>query len=211
MRQRVHETGLPEVFYGLSFVLTPRGIRARWDRSGPNPGDNIYVDQIPVIVADPAWNVAIKEAEAEVEAMMAEREAKRNEVTKAMAEEAKEAGKQEVARHLMMPKVSWTVQATPPEPEYIANWDGLNNYGIEDEEDLTLAYDLALEALVREGAINAGEAPDSMCCEKDPDTEVDSWACANCPFVLSCFDITTEDIGDKLVAMFGPNAAEEEV
>ena len=49
LRQRVHELGLPEVLQAFAFVLTPRGILARWDQSGPKEGDNVYVDEIPVV------------------------------------------------------------------------------------------------------------------------------------------------------------------
>jgi hypothetical protein len=207
MRQRVHETGLPEVFYGLSFVLTPSGIRTRWDRSGPNVEDNVYVDRIRTIVADPDWAVAIQEAKAQVDAMLAEREAKRTVEIKAATAETRKESEQAVLRSLVMPKVSWT---KPVQPESTpVDWDEAAEFGIEDEEDLTLAYDLALEALIREAALESGEAPDSMNCAKDPETEVDSWACVGCPFALGCYGLTADIIGEKVVEMFGPDADEE--
>ena len=99
LRQRVHETGLAEVLSTFSFVLTPRGIRARWDQSGPNEEDNIYVDEIPVMVGDPSLMEVIREAEAAVKQLLAERA---QPVTKEAAQETP-------VRTIPMPTPSWQV------------------------------------------------------------------------------------------------------
>ncbi len=73
LRQRVHELGLPEVLQTFAFVLTPSGIRARWDRSGPDEGDNAYVDRIPVQVMAPDLREVAEEAKAEVLELLEQR------------------------------------------------------------------------------------------------------------------------------------------
>jgi hypothetical protein len=104
LRQRVHKTGLPEVLSTFSFVLTPRGIRARWDQSGPNEEDNIYVDEIPVMIGDPSLLDVMREAEAEVKQLLAERAKPIN----------KEATKETPTKTLAMPTPSWQRPSCQP-------------------------------------------------------------------------------------------------
>lgn len=73
-RQRVHEAGANEVLCAMSIVRTPGGaIRCRWDQSGPNPANNIVVDQIPVYIATPEMAQIEEEARAEVVELLAQR------------------------------------------------------------------------------------------------------------------------------------------
>jgi len=76
LRQRVHETGLDrkEQLQTFAFVLTPSGIRARWDRSGPDQGDNAYVDRIPVQVMAPDLREVAEEAKTEVLELLKQRQ-----------------------------------------------------------------------------------------------------------------------------------------
>ena len=71
LRQRVHEMGMNEVLECFAFVLTPTGIRARWDRSGPNPEDNIYIDRIPVQIGTPEMLEELGAAQREIDELVA--------------------------------------------------------------------------------------------------------------------------------------------
>jgi hypothetical protein len=169
LRQRVHETGLPEVLQSFAFVLTPNGIRARWDQSGPNPEDNIYVDEIPVLLGDPSLLEVIGEAQAEVDELLAQRLVTPKEQT------------------IEMPNPSWQrpswdtiLQATM--------WDGWTEC---DPEEIYL-YDLAYTEVAGAAIIDAlgeDEDPDEFDCRRDPDTLVDTYACSTCPFVAGCFGL----------------------
>jgi hypothetical protein len=166
LRQRVHETGLPEVLSTFSFVLTPRGIRARWDQSGPN--DNIYVDEIPVMVGDPSILDVIREAEAEVKQLLAER--------------AMPVAKETLT--IAMPTPSWQRPIGIFFQESM--WDGW----LECDPDEIFFYDLAYAEVATEAIANAlgpNEDPHEFVCRKDPETLVSTEVCATCPFMAGCF------------------------
>jgi hypothetical protein len=97
MRQRVHELGLPDKLCAFSFVLTPGGIRARWDQANPD----IFVDEIKVFVGTPETLALAQAARDEAEALVAsrlERDVK-------IAEAARQALGDKPA--VIAPQVSW--------------------------------------------------------------------------------------------------------
>jgi hypothetical protein len=174
LRQRVHETGLAEMLSTFSFVLTPRGIRARWDQSGPKEEDNIYVDEIPVMIGDPSLLDVMREAEAEVKQLLAER----------AKPVSKEATKDTPA--ISMPTPSWQ---QPIGIFFQASmWDGWLECDLEE----IYFYDLAYTEAVTEAITNAlgpNEDPYEFVCRKDPETLVSAEACATCPFMAGCFGL----------------------
>jgi hypothetical protein len=175
LRQRVHETGLQEILSTFSFVLTPRGIRARWDQSGPND-DNIYVDEIPVMIGDPSLLDVIREAEAEVKQLLAER------ATPVTGEDAR---KDTPAKTIAMPTPSWQRQSALFQSSM---WDGW----LECDPDEIYFYDLAYSEVATEAIANAlgpNEDPAEFVCRKDPETLVCTEACATCPFMAGCFGL----------------------
>jgi hypothetical protein len=170
LRQRVHETGLQEVLSTFSFVLTPRGIRARWDQSGPNVQDNIYVDEIPVMIGDPSLLEVIREAEAEVKQLLAQRATP---VTKETPT-------------IPMPTPSWQ---RPIGAFFQASmWDGWLECDPEEIYFYDLAYtEVATEAIA--DVLGPNEDPHEFVCRKDPETLVSADACATCPFMAGCFGL----------------------
>jgi hypothetical protein len=170
LRQRVHETGLAEVLSTFSFVLTPRGIRARWDQSGPNEEENIYVDEIPVMIGKPELLKVIDEAQAEVAELLAEREGPVTQETPAIT----------------MPTPSWQ---RPIGVFFQASmWDGW----LECDPDEIYFYDLAYSEVATEAIANAlgpNEDPYEFVCRRDPETLVCTDACATCPFIAGCFGL----------------------
>jgi hypothetical protein len=175
LRQRVHETGLAEVLSTFSFVLTPHGIRARWDQSGPNEEDNIYVDEIPVMIGDPSILEVMREAEAEVKQLLAGR----------AQPVSKEAAQETPAKTIPMPIPSWQ---RPPTDIFrqAAFWDDW------DEMEEAYLYDLAYTEAATQAIANAlgpNEDPYEFVCRKDPETLVSTEACATCPFTAGCFSL----------------------
>jgi hypothetical protein len=180
LRQRVHETGLAEVLSTFSFVLTPRAIRARWDQSGPDEEDNIYVDEIPVMIGEPSLLDVMREAEAEVKQLLAER---------AKLIDKEEATKETPAKTIPMPTPSWqrpawrTEQGLFRQPAFWDDWD---------EMEMLYLYDIAYTEAATEAIANAlGPNEDSaeFVCRMDPDTLVATDACATCPFMAGCFGL----------------------
>jgi hypothetical protein len=162
LRQRVHETGLREVLQAFAFVLTPMGIRARWDQSGPEEEDNIYVEEIPVLIGSPDLLGVIREAQAEVEQLLAVREPTNP-----------------------MPNPSWQRESG----FYQASmWDGWMEC---DPEEIYL-YDLAYTEAATEAitsVLGDDEDPDEFVCRRDPESLVSTDACATCPFMAGCFGL----------------------
>jgi len=170
LRQRVHETGLAEVLSTFSFVLTPHGIRARWDQSGPKEEDNIYVDEIPVMIGDPSILETMREAEAEVAELLSQRKPTRPVTPRKSVE---------------MPTPSWQGPSWQRPPTDIfrqaAFWDDLDEIYLYD-----LAYtEAATEAIAN--ALGPNEDPNEFVCRRDPETLVATEACATCPFIAGCF------------------------
>jgi hypothetical protein len=172
LRQRVHELGLPEVLQAFAFVLTPNGIRARWDQSGPNEEDNIYVDEIPVMIGDPSLLEVIGQAQVEVAELLAER--------------AKPVAQETSAKTITMPTPSWL---RPIDAFFQASmWDGW----LECDPDEIYFYDIAYTEVATEAIANAlgpNEDPYEFVCRKDPETLVSTEACATCPFMAGCFGL----------------------
>ena len=178
LRQRVHETGLPEVLSTFSFVLKPRGIRARWDQSGPNETDNIYVDEIPVMIGDPSLLDVMHEAEAEVKGLLAQR-AKPVYREGATTEETS-------AKTIPMPTPSWQ----RPIGAFFQSsmWDGWLECDPEEIYFYDLAYAEAATVAIA-NALGPNEDPYEFVCRKDPETLVSTEACATCPFMAGCFGL----------------------
>jgi hypothetical protein len=172
LRQRVHELGLPEVLQTFAFVLTPSGIRARWDQSGPDPEQNIYVDEIPVMIGDPSILDVMREAEAEVKQLLAER--------------AKPVAKETPTKTIPMPTPSWQ---RPIDAFFQASmWDGWLECDPEEIYFYDLAYtEVATEAIAY--ALGPNEDPYEFVCRRDPETLVSADACATCPFMAGCFGL----------------------
>jgi hypothetical protein len=180
LRQRVHELGLPEVLQAFSFVLTPNGIRARWDQSGPNEEDNIYVDEIPVMIGDPSLLDVMHEAEAEVKELLAER----------AKPFSKEATKEAPAKTIPMPTPSWQRPISSWQGAFFqaSMWDGW----LECDPDEIYFYDLAYTEAATEAIANVlgpNEDPYEFVCRKDSETLVCTEACATCPFMAGCFSL----------------------
>ena len=177
LRQRVHETGLPELLSTFSFVLTPGGIRARWDQSGPNQADNIYVDEIPVLVGDPSLLEVIGRAQVEVAQLLAQR--------------AKPGDEEEAAQEtktIPMPTPSWQRPSWQGAFFQASMWDGW----LECDPDEIYFYDLAYTEAAGEAIISAlgpNEDPYEFVCRKDPETLVSAEACVTCPFLAGCFGL----------------------
>jgi hypothetical protein len=178
MRQRVHETGLDkrEKLQAFAFVLTPHGIRARWDQSGPKEEDNIYVDQIPVMIGTPDMGEAIAAAQAEIDALMAQRKDKP--VSSAPIE---------------MPQVSWRRTVTPDPFGCYADMLAEEAYW----EDMYALEELVITNLVGL-RLAANEDPAEFVCRKDPATLVGTEWCASCPFSMDCFAISQADYNQEL-------------
>jgi hypothetical protein len=183
LRQRVHETGLREVLSALSFVLTPRGIRARWDQSGPREEDNIYVDEIPVLVGDPSLLDVIRQAKAEVGELLAQR------VTSKQVPKS--------ARTIQMPTPSWQ----RPRIAWRTDYGVLRQPSFWEDEDwweeIDQLYELAyleVTANAVTAALGPNEDPDEYVCRRDPATLVNTRACVECPFVAGCFKLDQAEL-----------------
>jgi hypothetical protein len=188
LRQRVHETGLQEVLSTFAFVLTPRGIRARWDQSGPREEDNIYVDEIPVMVGDPSLLDVIRRAKAEVAELLAQRAT----------------SKQAPARTIPMPTPSWQ----RPRVAWRTDYGFLRQPSFwEDEgwwEDIDELYELAYLEVTANAVIEAlgpNEDPDEYACRRDPATLVNTRVCAECPFVFGCFKLDQAELDMQAEAL----------
>jgi hypothetical protein len=177
LRQRVHETGLPEVLQSFAFVLTPNGIRARWDQSGPDEKDNIYVDEIPVLVGAPSLLEVIGEAQAEVEKLLATREPA-------------------TSQAIEMPSPSW--QRPSWDIIYQSTmWDGWTEC---DPEEIYL-YDLTYTEVAGAAITDALGEDEDLCeyvCRRDPDTLVSTDMCSTCPFMAGCFGLDLLQLGREL-------------
>ena len=172
LRQRVHELEMNEVLQAFAFVLTPSGIRARWDRSGPGQGDNAYVDQIPVLIGTPDMLEVAEEAKAEVKELLARRPAPKKR-------------SQRPADPVHVPKAEWRRQPGILPFEY--HWEEMT-FGEPLEE-------MVLGELIRE-RLGAIEDPAAYVCRKDPKQLTDLDACISCPFGAECFAINTGDWDD---------------
>jgi hypothetical protein len=184
LRQRVHETGLQEVLSTFAFVLTPRGIRARWDQSGPNEEDNIYVDEIPVMVGDPALLNAIQEAKAEVAELLAKR-----------------APSKPTPKTIPMPTPSWQRRRIAWRTDYAqpSFWED-EDWWQEIEELYELAYQEVTANAVIE-ALGPNEDHDEYACRRDPATLANTRACAECPFVAGCFKLDQTELDIQAEAL----------
>jgi hypothetical protein len=193
LRQRVHELGLPEVLQTFAFVLTPSGIRARWDQSGPDPEQNIYVDEIPVGIGDPDLLQVIAEAQAEVSELLARR---------ATREGAQEDEATAPAR-IEMPTPSWKRQVVifprVSTRAYQGSFWG-NDLDLVEEDELDLAYAQAAADAI-EQSLSPHESSHEFVCRRDPDTLVDIFACAECPFAEGCFQLDARKLEAAAWAM----------
>jgi hypothetical protein len=192
MRQRVHELGLPEVLQAFSFVMTPHGIRARWDRSGPNEGDNVYIDQIPVSVGTPSLLVVAAKAGEEVKTLLAKRAPKNS------ARAPKNGANGTNGTHVDVPRATWK---KPPMRilSDVTEWYEEDLWG-EDADDRVAEEALeivVLEALVKE-KLAVNEDPEAFVCRQDPTTLVSAQTCASCPLLNRCFTVTQGDINDAV-------------
>jgi hypothetical protein len=187
LRQRVHETGLQEVLSTFAFVLTPRGIRARWDQSGPKEADNIYVDEIPVMVGDPSILDVIREAQAEVAELLAQR-----------------APSKQTPKTIPMPTPSWQRPRIAWRTDYgllrqPSFWED-EDWWKEIEELYELAYLEVTANAVRE-ALGPNEDHDEYFCRRDPATLVNTRVCAECPFVAGCFKLDQGELDMQAEAL----------
>ena len=205
-RQRVHETGLPEVMSLLSIVLTPKGIRACWDQSGPNPKDNIYVDQIPVLIGSPGVPPIIAEAVQEAKDLLAER--KRQPAT----EETEEDDEEVQVITARAPKATWkrtVLDQVPFGPRQSQSFSSENL-----EEMATSVYGWGMQEMILAEIIAEKLGPmeqsNGYLCRKDPNMTTDLDTCASCPFSETCFSITQAEytdaerrVAEDLVAEYG--------
>jgi hypothetical protein len=185
LRQRVHEVGLQEVLSTFSFVLTPRGIRARWAQSGPREEDNIYVDEIPVMVGDPALLNVIQEAKAEVSGLLTQRAT----------------SKQAPARTIQMPTPSWQRPRIAWRTDYAqpSFWED-EDWWAEIDELYELAY-LEVTASAVTEALGPNEGAEEYVCRRDPATLVNTRVCAECPFVAGCFKLDQTELDMRAEAL----------
>jgi hypothetical protein len=174
LRQRIHELGLPEVLQAFAFVRTPTRIRARWDRSGPNVGDNVYVDSIPVIVGTPEMLEVAKLAAQEVETLLARRK-----TMEPAQEEADEVDEVDV------PVASWKREVFDVEPRPFVTGFQRELWGS--------AMDELLRPEMVEERLAANEDPSEFVCRKEPDNLTSVDVCASCPFCDNCFGLDQAD------------------
>ena len=173
MRQRVHELGLPDKLCAFAFVLTPSGIRARWDQANPD----IFVDEIKVYVGTPETFALAQAAKAEAEALVVSRQ----------KEAAPKPVLAENAPVVAAPQPSWTRPAVPK----FGGWSW--EMGPVDEEEYTSL--LFEEATARAIEAKPGKDGDFRCAE-DPDVDVDAYGCVWCPYnkTLACHGISTAEV-----------------
>ncbi len=179
MRQRVHELGLPDKLCAFSFVLTPSGIRARWDQANPD----IFVDEIKVFFGTPETLALAQAARAEAEALVASRQ----EDEKPKEEEAPVLAENRVAA----PQASWKRPA-------VQQWSW-EMEPVDEEEFASLMFE---EATARVIESRPGKDGDFRCAD-DPDLDVDAYACVWCPATktLSCHGITTAEVAAEMDAI----------
>lgn len=185
LRQRVHEMGMSEVLQCFAFVLTPGGIRARWDQSGPNEKDNVYVDQIPVELYMPELEEEIEKAQAQIEEMVAQHPR-----FKDQPEEKPVNGD--------VPQATWKRRVidrpfVPAPTSYYAELD--DPYDADDY--LSDLDEIVLAEIIRE-KLSPNESEAEFLCRRDSDTIVEIDACVSCPFGADCFDISQADYNDTL-------------
>jgi hypothetical protein len=185
MRQRVHQAGLQEVLCTLSFVLTPRGLLVRWDQSGPDPKDNIFVDNIPIQVGTPDLVEVQRQAAQEVRELLSQR------ADQQVAEE--EERKEPPSVPGMVARASWQRPVLhQPDPLEFPELDMDPTMA-----DLwRMAGDQAIVEVVEEIEGSGGFA-----CRQDPETLVDSWSCSQCPFVTRCFKVTYAELDERAAAL----------
>jgi hypothetical protein len=178
LRQRVHETGLPEALQAFAFVLTPSGVRARWDHSGPGNEDNVYVDNLPIVIGTPETLEVIAAAECEVAELLAAR-------PKA---EPKPANGQ-----VAVPQASWK------RPALTVNfdWEDWEQTELWDDSTLDLGEQLVMGELIYD-RLSPDEATGTYVCRKDIQTLVNIDHCVDCPFAPECFAINQGDVDDAL-------------
>jgi hypothetical protein len=179
MRQRVHELGLPDKLCAFAFVLTPGGIRARWDQANPN----IYVDEIKVFVGTPETLALAQAAKAEAEALVASRQS--NKTDEAVPAENRPA--------IAAPQPSWK---RPTAPKF--DWSQYEQ-PVDEEEFASLMFE---EATARVIAALPGKGADFPC-KVELDVDVDAYGCVWCPYnqTMSCHGITTERVTAEMDAI----------
>ncbi len=182
MRQRIHELGLPDKLCAFAFVLTPHGIRARWDQANPD----IFVDEIEVSIGTPETMALAQTAKAEAEALVASRQ--KEEATKAAIEQLVAEYKPAIAT----PQPSWK---RPPMQEF----EGWEVGPVDAEEFASLVFE---EALAR--VIEAKPGKDgNFACAEEPEAETDAYECVWCPYnkTLACHSITNQEVTAEMEAI----------
>jgi hypothetical protein len=183
MRQRVHELGLPERLCAFSFVLTPAGIRARWDQANPD----IYVDEIKVFVGTPETLALAQAAKDEAEALVATRQERETKMT-ALAQAVLNDKPAIVA-----PQVSWK----KPKPEML-EWQ-YDVPAVDEEEFASLMFEEATARVIASLQGKSGDFP----CAVEQDLDVDAYACVWCPYnkTMACHGISTQQVTAEMDAI----------